>query len=121
MSNLATLAAPFTKENAREMALRSHAARKLNREREKIFHANAAPAPDNARRTQALKQLDALDLMINAALEKGNETLFLKLILAKERLWRLVQPVNGKTLKSSRGSFPMPTGPIGPAPQEPMP
>lgn len=111
MSNPATLAAPFTKENAREMALRSHAARKLNRERDEILRANAAPAPDDARKSQTLKQLDALDLLINDALNKGHESRFLKLTTAKERLWRLVQPSMG-AIKPPRGSFPRPAPPV---------
>jgi len=122
MSNPATLAAPFTKENARAMALRSHAARRLNRERENIFRANAAPAPDDARRAQALKQLDALDVMINDAINKGNEAQFLKLINAKEKLWKLVQPTAGvnRPARPGRQSRQPMIQPVE-TPKEPMP
>lgn len=125
MANLATKAPNFTPETARIYAVRSIASRKLNREREKQLLAQAEelarlcqkPANDESRKATTLKQIDALDKLIDNALEDEDEERFLKLTAAKERLWKLVQPTAG-VLKSSRSrSHQAPLEPV-PTPQE---
>ena len=109
MANLATKAPNFTKENARAFAMKGAATRKANREREKLLLAQAAelarlnpkPTDDQARKETTLIQIDKLDQLINRALERKDDDLFLRLATAKEKLWKLVQPTAG-VMKPSR-------------------
>lgn len=114
MSNPATKAPNFTRENAGEMARRATASRLARIAREKA-EAQAAkdalaqiPAGEDARRNRTLKQLDLLDAMIDKTLNLGHQDKFLKLSAAKERLWKLVQPTAG-SLKPGR---PRPARPL---------
>jgi uncharacterized protein YpiB (UPF0302 family) len=118
MSNLATKAPNFTRENAREMALRSAESRRENIKREneafeagKIAALALMPKGDEARKQTTLTQIDALDKRINEALDDDDEERFLKLTAAKERLWKLVQPTTGvaKPGRSRRPEPPMPS------------
>ena len=119
MSNPATKAPNFTKENAAEMARRGAATKKANREREKLLLAQAAEwarrnekaDDDQARMNRVKKQIDYLltDMEKTKSVEMR-----LKMSAALDRLWKLVQPTNGKVSKQ-RSSFPTFTGPIGPA------
>ena len=124
--NLATKAPNFTRENAAEMARRATRSRlaRIAREREAAAAASraAAPTTDDTRKQATLRQLDKLDVLIDAALDAGKESQFLRLTAAKERLWRLVQPTAG-VAKPSR---PRPARPAGwdvdplATPQEPV-
>ena len=124
--NYTTKAPNFTRENAGEMARRATRSRlaRIAREREAAAAAMraAAPATDDTRKQATLRQLDKLDVLIDAALDAGKESQFLRLTAAKERLWRLVQPTAG-VAKPSR---PRPARPAGwdvdplAAPQEPV-
>ena len=97
--NYATKAPNFTRENAAEMARRATHSRLARIAREKAEREAAAraaaPKTDDARRNETLKQLDALDGLIDAALDAGEVAKFLRLAAAKERLWKLVQPTAG--------------------------
>ena len=103
--NLATKAPNFTRENAGEMARRATVSRlaRIAREREQAAAAAraAAPVTDDARKQATLRQLDKLDVLIDAALDKCKQDDFLRLSAAKERLWKLVQPTAG-ALKPQR-------------------
>ena len=107
MSNPATKAPNFTRENAGEMARRATRARLARIAREKAeaqaLRDALARIPDgeDARRNRTLKQLDMLDVLIDRALNLGHSDKFLKLSAAKERLWKLVQPTAG-VLKQPR-------------------
>jgi hypothetical protein len=102
----------FTRENAAEMARRATAARmqrleREQREREEAQRALASmPVSDDARRECTLKQLDAVDRLMSAALDDDDSEQFLKLVAAKERLWKLVHPTGGvtKALKTRRAA-----------------
>ena len=122
--NLANLAAPFTPETAREAQRRSTASRLARKLREaRLLEAAAAltrshqpPAPDESRRQRVQKQID----LLLTDMEKAKSIeVRLRISAALERLWKLVAPTNGKTLKSNRGTFALPSGPIGPAPAQP--
>jgi hypothetical protein len=95
--NYATKAANFTRENAGEMARRATASRlaRIAREKAEGVTRAAAPVTEDARKRATLRQLDKLDLLIDAALEAGEKNDFLRLSAAKERLWKLVQPTAG--------------------------
>jgi len=103
--NYATKAPNFTRENAAEMARRATRSRLERIAREKAEREAAAraavPVTEDARKQATLRQLDALDKLIDAALEAGNEARFLRLSVAKSRLWALVQPTAG-VLKQGR-------------------
>ena len=91
--------AAFTAENARTMALRSwEVRRRVALERAAVEKASRflpGAQDDEARRQTTLKQIDALDVKINNALDDDDNDLFLALAAAKERLWKLVQPTAG--------------------------
>lgn len=77
------------------------------REREEAQRALASmPVSDDARRESTLRQLDAVDRLIGAALDDDDAELFLKLTGAKEKLWKLVHPTGGvaKAAKSRRAA-----------------
>lgn len=114
---------PFTRENAREMALRSWAIRRQRKADAEAVRLARELLPnakdDEARRVRTLKQIDLLDDMIDAALAKKDAERFLALAATKDKLWKLVQPTAG-TLKP-RHAKPTPARPffvepLGPAP-----
>lgn len=106
MANLATKAPNFTLENAADMARRATASRlaRIAREKSEKEAADLASRarPDDARKETTLKQIDKLDKMIDAALERGKQDDFIALAAAKERLWKLVQPTAGVAKPSRR-------------------
>lgn len=117
MANLATKAANFTPENAREMQKRSLASRLARIEREKAARAAAVPRTDEARTAETLRQLAQLDQEINQALELRQFKLLPTLTAAKERLWKLVRPTAGQLRPGRRTRATMPE--IVPIPASP--
>jgi hypothetical protein len=109
--NYATKAPNFTRDNAAEMARRATRSRVARIAREKAEREAAtraaAPITDDARKEATLLQLDKLDVLINQALDSGNEASFLRLSAAKERLWNLVCPKAG-SLRPTRNKRVMP-------------
>ncbi len=89
----------FTPDNAAEFARRSWAARRQRAAEAKLNPPPAAivlpPSDEDARRKTTLRQIDKLDVMIDAALDESDSDAFLSLSGAKERLWKLVQPTAG--------------------------
>lgn len=102
--NPATLRPPFTPETARAFAIAYHTQRKADRERAKTIQLLPEPTSDDARKALTLSQIDKLDVLINAALDKQDADLFLRLSSAKERLWKLVSPTAGVMRPNKRGS-----------------
>jgi hypothetical protein len=124
--NPATLKPPFTSETARAAVLKFHAQRKADLVLAKSIRLYPIPATDDARKNLTLAQIDKLDLLINNALDNGDEARFLRLTAAKERLWKLVSPTAGvlkPKRRNSGGALYEFTGPVGyfPEPQEPPP
>ena len=118
MSNLASMAPPFTRENAGEMARRATAARIANAAREKEAREEAIrltrAQPDDARNERVKKQIDALlDDMEHETDVKERQSISRTI----SDLWKLVQPTAGvnKPGRSRRPEPPIPS----PKPQEP--
>jgi len=107
--NPATLAPPFTKENAREMALRGAATRKRNRELEKQLLAQAAdlarkialPSDDEARKSRVQKQID---ILLTDMEKTKSVDVRLRISAALDRLWKLVTPTAGVLRPPKRGA-----------------
>ena len=96
MSNLASMAPPFTRENAGEMARRATAARIANAAREKEAREEAIrltrAQPDDARNERVKKQIDALlDDMEHEMDVKQRQSISRTI----SDLWKLVQPTAG--------------------------
>ena len=112
----------FTRENAAEMARRSHSpnsARHLQPETVALAVATAAKTADEQRRDTLAKQIDLLDRLIAKA--NGGERV-LRLINAKAKLWELLYPKPG-SLKpgKQRAAERAPISPLIPQPLEPKP
>ena len=121
MANLATLAPPFTKENAKEMSRRGAEARRIKREREKALLAQAAelarrtanPDTDAARSERVKKQIDALLTDMERTKDTDKR---LRIAGALDRLWKLVQPTCAPIKANARSRPAMPVAiPRGPA------
>lgn len=89
----------FTRENAREMSKRGNIARwtraRIPAPREEPTQGIA----ENERKQKTLEQIDKLDEMLART---RNPVLFVKLTMAKEKLWNLVFPKPG-SLRPKQG------------------
>lgn len=117
---------PFTKENAGEMARRATVARlaRIKRDKEEAFAERERrarmpiDASEDAKKLRVQKQIETCDRMLD---ECCDPELFVKLTMAKERLWNLIYPKPGSLRPKQSRQDRAPISPIEPLPIETTP